>query len=125
MLHGRVVRPPAVGETLSSVDETSARSLPGNVTVVRIGNFLGVVADTEWAAIKAAQTLAATWSDVSNLPDEAHPFDYVRTGSAQCDTLQRAERVARREPKPRSRDQRVHRNPATLVTPTRDTLAPS
>jgi nicotinate dehydrogenase subunit B len=78
MLHGRVVRPPAVGATLLSVDETSVRSLPGNVKVVRIANFLGVVADTEWAAIKAAQTLAATWSDVGNLPDEAQLFDYVR-----------------------------------------------
>jgi nicotinate dehydrogenase subunit B len=78
MLHGRVVRPPAVGATLLSVDETSVRSLPGNVKVVRIANFLGVVADTEWAAIKAAQTLTATWSDVSNLPDEAHLFDHVR-----------------------------------------------
>jgi nicotinate dehydrogenase subunit B len=67
-----------VGATLLSVNEASVRSLPGHVKVVRIGNFLGVVADTEWAAIKAAQTLAATWSDVSNLPDEAHLFDYVR-----------------------------------------------
>ena len=78
MLHGRVVRPPALGATLLSVDEASVRSLPGNVKVVRIANFLGVAADTEWAAIKAAQTLAATWSDVSNLPDEANLFDFVR-----------------------------------------------
>jgi nicotinate dehydrogenase subunit B len=78
MLHGRVVRPPALGATLLSVDETSVRSLPGNVQVVRIGNFVGVVAETEWAAIEAAQKLTAKWSDVSNLPDEAHLFDYVR-----------------------------------------------
>jgi nicotinate dehydrogenase subunit B len=78
MLHGRVARPPALGATLLSVNEASVRHLPGNVKVVRIGNFLGVVADTEWAAITAAQTLVATWSDVSNLPDEAHLFDYVR-----------------------------------------------
>ncbi len=38
---------------------------------VRIANFLGVVADTEWAAIKVAETLVTTWSDVSNLPDDA------------------------------------------------------
>jgi nicotinate dehydrogenase subunit B len=75
MLHGRVVRPPAVGATLLSVNETL---VPGNVKIVRIANFLGVVADTEWAAIEAAQTLVARWSEVSNLPDEAHLFDYVR-----------------------------------------------
>ena len=37
---------------------------------------------------------------------------------AQGDPLQRAERIARRERTRRSRDQRVHRNPVTLVTPT-------
>jgi len=78
MLHGRVVRPPAVGATLLSVNESSVRSLPGNARVVRIANFLGVVADTEWAAIKAAEALVTTWSDVGTLPDEAHLFDHVR-----------------------------------------------
>ena len=37
---------------------------------------------------------------------------------AQRDALQRAERITRRERARRGRDQRVHRNPATLVTPT-------
>ena len=37
---------------------------------------------------------------------------------AQRDPLQRAERITRRERARRGRDQRVHRNPATLVTPT-------
>src|SRR5262249_55548328 len=38
---------------------------------------------------------------------------------AQRDSFQRAERIARRKGARRSRNQRVHRNPATLVTPTR------
>ena len=37
---------------------------------------------------------------------------------AQGDPVQRAERITRRERTRRGRDQRVHRNPATLVTPT-------
>ncbi|MGH8503956.1 MAG: hypothetical protein ACREVE_16130, partial [Gammaproteobacteria bacterium] len=37
---------------------------------------------------------------------------------AQGDPLQRAEGVTRRERARRGRDQRVHRNPVTLVTPT-------
>jgi len=41
---------------------------------------------------------------------------------AQGDPLQRAEKIARRECARRGRDQRVHRNPATLVTPM---IAPS
>ena len=62
MLHGRVVRPPAIGATLQSVDETSVKDIPGLVKVVRIGNFVGVVAKGEWAAIKAAKQLKAQWS---------------------------------------------------------------
>src|SRR5439155_25991725 len=46
MLHGRVIRPPAIGATLDSVDESSVASLPG-VRVVRVKDFLGVVAKDE------------------------------------------------------------------------------
>ena len=53
MLHGRVVRPPYagvdagpfVGTSLIEVDETSVRCIPGLVAVVRIGDFVGVVAE--------------------------------------------------------------------------------
>ena len=41
MLHGRVVRPPAMGAKLESVDETSIKDVAGIVKVVREGNFLG------------------------------------------------------------------------------------
>jgi hypothetical protein len=37
---------------------------------------------------------------------------------AQCDSFQCSERITRRERPCCRRDQRVHRNPATLVTPT-------
>jgi nicotinate dehydrogenase subunit B len=52
MLHGRVVRPPAIGAQLQSVDEASIQGIPGVVKIVRQGNFLGLVAENEWAAIK-------------------------------------------------------------------------
>lgn len=67
MLHGRVVRPPSFGAKLLSLDEASVRALPG-VRVLRIENFLGVVAKDEWAAIRAARELKATWSDWKGLP---------------------------------------------------------
>jgi len=72
MLHGRVIRPPAIGATLLSFDEAAVRGLPGHVQVVRVGNFLGVVASSEWAAIKAMRALPVNWSDTPKLPDEAH-----------------------------------------------------
>jgi nicotinate dehydrogenase subunit B len=62
MLHGRVVRPPVVNSRPIAVDEGSVRSIPGIVRVVQKGSFVGVVAQTEWAAIRAARALKVTWS---------------------------------------------------------------
>src|SRR4030095_1905337 len=62
MLHGRVIRPPALGATLLAVDESSLHDIP-DVRVVRLESFLGVVAPDEWAAVRAARALTATWSD--------------------------------------------------------------
>jgi len=78
MLHGRVVRPPAIGATLESVDEASIKDVAGVVKVVREGNFLGVVAESEWGAIKAAEKLKASWSTSQTLPDAAKLWDEVR-----------------------------------------------
>ena len=79
MVHGRVVRPPAIGATLLSVDEGSVSHVPGLVKVVRQRNFLAVVAKTEWGAITAARQLKASWSDWQGLPDEDKLWDYVRS----------------------------------------------
>ncbi|HEY8288846.1 MAG TPA: molybdopterin cofactor-binding domain-containing protein, partial [Acetobacteraceae bacterium] len=78
MLHGRAVRPPAIGATLQGIDEGSVRNIPG-VRVVREGSFLGVVAETEWAAIKASRQLKATWSAWDGLPDQDKLWEHVRT----------------------------------------------
>ena len=78
MLHGRVIRPAGIGSTLVSYDEGSIKDIPGVVKVVRVGNFLGVVAKTEWAAIRAAQQLAVTWSPWEGLPEEGQLWQHVR-----------------------------------------------
>ena len=77
MLHGRVVRPPYagvdvgdfIGNSLIAMDEASVRDIPGLVAVVRIGDFVGVVAEREENAIKAAAQLKVTWKPVPTLPD--------------------------------------------------------
>jgi CO/xanthine dehydrogenase Mo-binding subunit len=79
MLHGRVVRPPAIGAALLSVDESSVKAIPGLVKVVRRGNFVGVVAESEWGAITAARQLKASWSNWAGLPDESKLWQHVRT----------------------------------------------
>ena len=78
MLHGRVVRPAAIGATLLNVDESSVKDVPGLVKVVRQGNFLGVVAESEWGAIRAAQKLKATWSNWEGLPEQSKLWEHVR-----------------------------------------------
>jgi nicotinate dehydrogenase subunit B len=62
MLHGRVVRPAGVGATLVGVNEEAVKAIPGFVKTVVKSNFVGVVAETEWAAIRAARALTVTWS---------------------------------------------------------------
>lgn len=90
MLHGRVVRPYGVEATLQSVDSTGLSSIPGFVQVVRRDNFLGVVAETEWAAIEAASQLGSTlnptgpdagqakWSNWNGLPQMDQIWETVR-----------------------------------------------
>jgi CO/xanthine dehydrogenase Mo-binding subunit len=79
MLHGRVVRPPTLGAKLESVDESSIKDIPGIVKVVRQDNFLGVVAQTEWSAVRAAREIAATWSKSETLPDANKLWQHVRS----------------------------------------------
>ena len=67
MLHGRVVRPPALGAKLLSVAESSIADIPG-ARVVRRNDFLGVVAPREEDAVMAALVLKAAWTSVEPLP---------------------------------------------------------
>ena len=64
MLHARMVRPPVAGSTLASVNSDSIK----NARVVREGEFLAVVAEREWDAIQAAQTLEVKWTPPAQDP---------------------------------------------------------
>ena len=77
MLHARVIRPPAHGATLVSVDESSVAAI-GGARVVRIQNFLAVVAEREWDAVRAARALQCKWTAGTGLPDSTKEFDSMR-----------------------------------------------
>jgi nicotinate dehydrogenase subunit B len=62
MLHARTIRPTVAGAVPVTVDETSVAHIPGS-RVVWIKNFLAVVAEKEWNAVKAAQALKVIWSE--------------------------------------------------------------
>jgi nicotinate dehydrogenase subunit B len=78
MLHGRVVRPPAVGATLISVDESSVKNMPGVVKVVTRKNFVGVVAEKPWQAIQAAEKLKVSWTPGTGLPKQSEFYEHLR-----------------------------------------------
>jgi nicotinate dehydrogenase subunit B len=89
MLHGRVVRPATSLSAPASIDESSIQNIPGVVKIVREGTFVGVVAETEWAAIQAAKALKVTWSEptlkMMSGPDEV--FDYLKNTKSFKDTV--------------------------------------
>jgi CO/xanthine dehydrogenase Mo-binding subunit len=87
MLYGRPVRPPAMEAKLVSVDASSLRGIPGIVKVVREGDFCGVVAETEWAAIKAARQLKVTWTSWAGLPTQSELWSYVRATEVAKDEI--------------------------------------
>jgi nicotinate dehydrogenase subunit B len=103
MLHGRVIRPSGRNAGFGSFDAASltrARAIPGFVDVVQQGNFVGVVAETEWAAIQAAEPetgVVVNWQDgpplvpQASLPealrDPAHHYrtvEEVNTGDVEA-----------------------------------------
>jgi CO/xanthine dehydrogenase Mo-binding subunit len=77
LLHGRAIRPPAPGAVLRALDEASIAAIPG-ARAVRVGGFVGVVAEREWDAVRAARALRVEWSPGTGLPDHAALADAVR-----------------------------------------------
>ena len=63
--------------------------------MVRVGNFLAVVAPREWAAVRAATALKATWANAQNLPASAELAQWSRTTTVERD--QAVVTVRRRE----------------------------
>ncbi|MBV9579062.1 MAG: xanthine dehydrogenase family protein molybdopterin-binding subunit [Chloroflexi bacterium] len=76
MLHGRVVRPAGVHSTLVGIGSFNP-PVPG-AQVVTQGDFVGVVAASEWDAINAQIALQVSWSDWSGLPDMSDVDSVIR-----------------------------------------------
>ena len=84
MVHARVIRPRAIGATLAEVDETSIANIPG-ARVVRIKDFLAVVAMREWNAVRAARQLRVRWTGGGGLPGSDRVHAALRTDAADHD----------------------------------------
>ncbi len=79
LLHGRVIRPPSYGAVLETFDDATTRDIEGVIKIVRDGNFIGVIARSEAAAVRARELLASncTWKEVAQYPDEDRLFDWM------------------------------------------------
>ena len=89
MLFGAIARPPAYAARLNSVDLAPIKAMPGVVTVVRDGSFLGVVARREEQARAAAARLATTakWDKGPALFAGKDVFDHLLTAPAEVKVI--------------------------------------
>jgi isoquinoline 1-oxidoreductase len=78
MLFGRVLRPDGYGGTVTAVDDARARAMSG-VTIVRDGDFIGVVAPSERAAARAAAAVAVTWQVPPGQPSSETLYTHLKT----------------------------------------------
>ena len=86
MLHGRVLRSEMAGAKLVELPEQSACGLVGMVDIVRDGNFVGVISQTEDGAEAALKKLraGAVWSPGATLPDESELAEWLKTQPSEA-----------------------------------------
>ncbi len=105
MLYASVMRPPAFGQKLVSVDDAGARAITGVTDVVQFGNKVAVLASDTWTAMKAKEQLRPVWEAESAAESTAehdkilmglldgNEFNTLRTDGdvkkafAQCDQI--------------------------------------
>jgi isoquinoline 1-oxidoreductase len=79
MLHGKVLRPPSFGATLTSYDDTAAKSLAG-VTIVRDGDFVAAAAPTERQASAVLAAIRVQWKEVPQVSSR-DIFSYLKNNA--------------------------------------------
>jgi isoquinoline 1-oxidoreductase len=79
MLYGKVLRPPALGATLASIDLAPARAM-SDVVTIQDGPFVGVAAPTTARAESALAAIAKTakWDAAPPQPSSKELFDYLK-----------------------------------------------
>lgn len=81
MVHARVIRPNNYTARLEALDEAWAQQLPGLEKLVRIGSFLGVIAQGEFRAIQLMRTIGekVQWTDQTPLPADQNLNTYLKS----------------------------------------------
>lgn len=88
MAHGRIVRPPSPHAELRACEAAEVAAWDGVIDVLRDGSQLGVVAESEALAERAARRLAAlaVWTEAPTLPEEGELAAWLKT--LPCATLE-------------------------------------
>jgi isoquinoline 1-oxidoreductase len=76
MVFGKVLRPPSFKAKLVAVDTRKAETISG-VTVVHDGEFVGVTAPTEHAAVQALAAIQAEWKTTPQ-PSDKEIYKYLK-----------------------------------------------
>jgi isoquinoline 1-oxidoreductase beta subunit len=63
MRYAAIVNCPVFGGTLVSVDDATAKTVPGVTQVIRIDNAVAVIGDHTWAAKRGAAALRIVWNE--------------------------------------------------------------
>lgn len=88
MVHARIIRPKTYTSKLQSLDEAQLQNLPGFLKFVRIGSFVGVIAEEEYQAIKISweATALAKWEAGEELPAGIHLKEHIRSLNSDTQT---------------------------------------
>ncbi len=87
MLHARLVRPPGPAASVIDIDEGSIQDVQGIVKVVRLGNFVAVIAEREEQAVRAAARLNVHWQEAAAFPRMQELFAALRGQPTQDSVL--------------------------------------
>jgi CO/xanthine dehydrogenase Mo-binding subunit len=89
MVHARIVRPPSYGAQFIDCDTSAIEKMPDVVKVVRDGNFLAVVANKEFQAVKAMRALSAVtkWKETARLPKQDDLLHVLTSLPSQDSTI--------------------------------------
>ncbi|MDT0686335.1 xanthine dehydrogenase family protein molybdopterin-binding subunit [Autumnicola psychrophila] len=88
MVHARVIRPSGYTSKLGSLDDASLQNFPGFLKLVRIGSFVGVIAEEEYQAIKFSWEVndLAQWELGDELPAGVPLKEHLKTLDAEVET---------------------------------------
>lgn len=87
MLHGAPLHPPGMNARLVTLDLEALGARPGVVKVIRDGSYVGIIAETRLAAVRAAEWARRNGAWDENRDDAVDPVSFIRQSTAPVDTV--------------------------------------